>query len=495
MTSDFKVCIIGSGIAGSLAALKLQEREVDVTVLEAGSWEDSLIDSTFYEVYDRFPWLKNLAFKIPGFTYPWVDSERDRFTNSGEREYDINKRRHKGIGGTVGRIKPIWHGWAIRPYPEDFNKNSEFDFGADWPLSYRDLEPYYFEAEQEMAVAGRADNPYRDREEYPIQKPKFDDLEQVFSPLEDQNILNIHSIPIATDPDTNDLSLFTTNSHIQRGIDEGVDYISNAVVRRLRTGDQGDRIDSVLYTKNGETRNLCADHFVVAAGGIESARLLLLSKNTEHPTGIANSSGCVGKYFMEHPMLKVTGDLEDPRRDILSEEANGELVSHEYYKPSEENPHSIMIGFRKQSGKEVSLLGVTEMAPQENNRISLNKKVTDDYNEPVPDISLSFNDRNTAALERVEKILLELCEILNVKVKSIHGPENPIYVNHHIGTTRMGDDPDTSVVNRNLRTHDIRNLSIISSSVFPTGFGVNPTLTIAALSLRAVDHICEQLGK
>jgi choline dehydrogenase-like flavoprotein len=345
-----------------------------------------------------------------------------------------------------------------------------------------------------MAVAGRNDNPYREREEYPLKKPYYDGLEKVFEPLKSENTLNIHSIPVATDPTTDDLTIFTTNYHVQEGIEAGVNFISNAVVRRLQVDDHGNRIESALYTKNGETHRLRADHFIIAAGGIETARLLLLSKSEAHPSGLANSSGCVGKYFMEHPMLKVTGELADSNRNIPSEEFDTELISHEYYAPNDEHPHSIMIGFRKHSGTEVSLLGVVEMAPQENNRITLNKQITDSYNDPVPDIYLSFDDSNSAALERTGNILFELCDTLNIKIKSVHNSEDPIFVNHHIGTTRMGWDPNHSVVDRNLRAHGVDNLSIVSSSVFPTGLGVNPTLTIAALSLRAADDIAENFS-
>jgi choline dehydrogenase-like flavoprotein len=141
--------------------------------------------------------------------------------------------------------------------------------------------------------------------------------------------------------------------------------------------------------------------------------------------------------------------------------------------------------------KKIELVSMVEMPPIETNSVGLSKTKTDDFDDPVPQIDLSIDDISQATMKQSLNIFRELTERMNVQITDAVSEIAPNFAKHHMGTTRMGHDPNTSVVNPNLRTHDIKNLYIVSSSTFPTGLAVNPTLTIVALALRASDHIIE----
>jgi choline dehydrogenase-like flavoprotein len=125
--------------------------------------------------------------------------------------------------------------------------------------------------------------------------------------------------------------------------------------------------------------------------------------------------------------------------------------------------------------------------------VTLDTSTTDDHGNPVPDIRWSWGDRLGRSLARANEIQHAVLSELGVDISWTVGPDNTGPAYHHMGTTRMGTDPETSVVNPQLRTHDVPNLSIASSSVFVTAGSMNPTLTIAALALKCADHIAERL--
>jgi choline dehydrogenase-like flavoprotein len=131
--------------------------------------------------------------------------------------------------------------------------------------------------------------------------------------------------------------------------------------------------------------------------------------------------------------------------------------------------------------------------PRRENRVTLDRSRTDDYGNPVPEIRWRVDDRTKRTLARANEIQRAVLDELGAEVTWIVGPENTGPAFHHMGTTRMGTDPEESVVTPGLRTHDLDNLWIAGSSVFVTGGAMNPTLTIAALSLKAADHVHETL--
>jgi choline dehydrogenase-like flavoprotein len=273
----------------------------------------------------------------------------------------------------------------------------------------------------------------------------------------------------------------------------------------------------VYATPGGETHRQAARRFVVAAGGVETPRLLFLSRSATYPDGLANSSGTVGRYFMDHLFAGMGGRLDaDTRQHHVGFNTS---ESHQFYDDTEPvnglkleflnyaGPTVVGAALTAETwgdelraqlaetyGTHVGMGALVEQLPRRENRVTLDPSTTDDHGNPVPDLQWSWGDRVVRSIDRANEIQHAVLGELGADIAwtaNAEGGTGPAY--HHMGTTRMGTDPSESVVNPQLRTHDLSNLSIASSSVFVTAGSMNPTLTIAALALKCADHVDERL--
>ncbi|MFD1525308.1 GMC oxidoreductase, partial [Halolamina salina] len=144
-------------------------------------------------------------------------------------------------------------------------------------------------------------------------------------------------------------------------------------------------------------------------------------------------------------------------------------------------------------GTHVAMGALVEQFPRAENRITLDRSRTDDHGNPVPEVVWSLDERTRRTIERANEIQRSVLEEMGADIEWVVGPDSTGPAYHHMGTTRMGTDPESSVVDPDLRTHDLANLTIAGSSTFVTGGAMNPTLTIAALSLKAADAIDSRL--
>jgi choline dehydrogenase-like flavoprotein len=505
-------------------------------VLEAGPWFDG----------DREARMERAI--RPAFEdgSVWeMGGERDEFSTAGELFYPLNVARVKGVGGSTLH----WQGMVMRLHESDFAGIAGSSGDRAWPLEYEDLRPYYAEAEAELGVAGASDNPFAPPREEPFPMPAFEPSysDSLFAEACEQLGIAMHTVPNARNSEPYDGrspcvgygtcqpvcpsgAKYSADAHVEKAQAEGARIIDRAPVQRLRTDAAGERVTEAVYaTPDGTEHGQRARQFVLAAGGVEIPRLLLLSRSDQHPDGLANGSGLVGRFFSDHLFAGAGGLLDretrqnhvgfitsethqfydDPGQAVRDRDGNVVVpatgddlapMKLEFFNYAGPSPVEIALGsgewgdallgtLREAYGNSIAMGGLVGQRPRRDNRIALDRETTDDHGTPVPEIHWSLDDRTRRTIERANAIQHAILSELGVDIEWTVGPDETGPAYHHMCTTRMGTDPAESVVDPRLRTHEVGNLTIASSSVFVTPGAMNPTLTIAALALKAADHV------
>lgn len=541
-----EVCVIGSGFAGTFVAFALAERDHDVVVLEAGPRFDLDDPSVTAEQLER---AIRPEYSIADM---WeMGGTRDRYTAAvpAHIDFDLNERRVKGVGGT----SLSWHGTVMRLHEHDFERQSRYGHAVDWPITYGDLQPYYLEAEYAMGVAGESGpgSPPRD-EPFPMAAFPASATDQRYIEACAALDIDVQRVPHARNSQPYDgravcegygtCSPFCPSSakyvatvHLSRAETAGARIIDRARVTRIEHEGEGNRATAVSYvTPKGNRYRQEADHFVVACGPIETPRLLLLSSSDSYPDGLANSSGTVGRYLQATPYISTTAVLDGPAQP---EHAGFDTsMSYSFYEPTDEHS-SIWLTFRNENPTpvieqilqggarhvregllselttnpwgddllervgsrepatfpNVRVSSYVEQLPRAKNRVTLDPSRTDDLGWPVPHIAYAFDEAVDRTMRRALEIHRAIFDEMDAEIVREEAPLRRIG-NDHKGTTRMGTDPATSVVDATGRTHDLENLWIGGPSLFPTGGAVQPTLTTVALALKTADHLHDVLA-
>ena len=284
-------------------------------------------------------------------------------------------------------------------------------------------------------------------------------------------------------------------------------------------GEDGNVTMVQYLDPEGGVHEVTGKVFIVAANGIETPRLLLMSKDENVPNGVANRSDQVGRNLADHPEARVSAVVPRPyagRRgplqlsgidqvregDFRNERAALRLqVSHSAGDPLSVANNliedgqvgvSLFTSISKIAPYQVSLASMLEQLPDPENRVTLAEDQLDPLGLPRPKLTYSHDDYIQGGWEAATELHTQLLEAVGA-TDVVHFDELG-GVGHLLGTTRMGNDPETSVADGYGRTHDHQNLFIAGSSLFPTSGTANPTLTIAALALRTADHLATELG-
>ncbi len=525
------VAIIGSGVAGALIAVRLAEQGLKVTILEAGAEVDRSA------AVDRY-WAA--AIKVPECPYPPVPEAMHPVSDNLDFWYQQSgpdkfaSTYIKTVGGTTWH----WLGTALRLVPADFELRTRFGQGEDWPIGYAALSAFYDMAETELGVSGdgKADLGSPRAADYPMPAIPQTYLDKAFASALAGTVYDVRATPQARNSrDREDRPACCGNAscipvcpvqakydatvHVGRAVKAGAVLLSKTTVVALETGDDN-RISAARFTRwDGSSGRLQARFFVLAAHAIESPRLLLNSAGPRTPNGVANSSGQVGRNLMDHP-TQLSWALADkpvyPYRGPLSTSGIENLRDGDFRRSR--GAFRIEIGndgwswptgapistaaelanqglrgpeldqaLRQQTARHVRLASLVEQLPDAENRVTLDPQKRDAYGVPLPRLTYRIDGYVQAGLAAARAAHEEIFGRLGVSQMQ-HSPDVQ-GAGHIIGTLRMGSDAKNSVVDGELRSHDHANLFIAGSSVFPTSATANPTLTIAALSLRLAETI------
>lgn len=520
--------IIGAGPTGAVAAKRLAEAGMSVVVLEQGDWPDykrARAGNADFELTAGRDWAANPNRRKEAADYPIDDSESD-----------ISAVLYNAVGGSSVLFAAHWQ----RNMPSDFRVRSLDGVADDWPLTYEDLEPYYERVESEFGISGLAgDTAFPPGKGPPLPPPPLAPMGRRVA--EAHNRLGWHWWPgpnaIATRP-YGALKQCTQRATCMWGCVEGakgsadvthwrhnqslgVKLITGARVRRLEMNGSGLVTGATYVDREGREQLQEADVTIVAANGIGTPRLLLVSANDQFPDGLANSSGLVGKRLMMHPFGTVVGLFEedlgsthgvwgqhlhslefyetDASRGFVRgakwglQPTGGPVSMTRAYPWGAENEiwgEGFHDGIRKRLGRSAMWGIIAEDLPDEENRVVLDENLTDSDGIPAPKLIYRMSENSNRLLDFHLARAKESLEAAGA-YETVIAPLIRETGWHLLGTCKMGNDPATSVVDAWGRAHDIPNLYIFDGSVWPTSSGMNPTATIAAMSLRCAEHLVQ----
>lgn len=530
MTSETgtDVLIVGAGPAGSVAAAYLAEHGFGVVCLEQGDWQnpsDYPGDKAEWELIAQKSWHPNPNVRAQPADYPCELSESD-----------VNPLMFAGVGGSTVLYAAHW----VRFLPSDFRVRSLDGVADDWPYTYEDLLPYYERIDLEVGTAGLVgDTAYPPGAPPPLPAHPITPIGRTVA--EGMNKLGWHWWPAPNAIPTRDYGNLkqcvrygTCMSGCPNGskasfdlvswpkaLGHGARLVTGARVREITVDEAGRATGAIYVDREGRDRHQAADVVIVAANGVGTPRLLLHSTSSRFPDGLANSSGLVGKRLMMHPFATVTGLFDEPFESWAGPFGHY-IQSMEFYETDDSRgfvrgakwglmPTGGPLGaamspfstaqttadaqlhrlVRERLGHSALWGLIGEDLPEETNYVTLDGTLTDSDGIPAPKIVYRSSENSHSMLRFHVDRARESFETAGATstFEEIGVPDSGW---HLLGTTRMGDDPATSVVDQYGRMHDVPNLYVYGGSTFPTSSGVNPTATVAATTLRCVEHLARE---
>ncbi|MDA0262631.1 MAG: GMC family oxidoreductase [Chloroflexi bacterium] len=513
------VIVVGAGASGAAFTWSLAQAGINVVCLEQGGWVPT----------DAFPTAEHDA------QLHWqTDFHPDPTFRRLPEDYPVNEDEtpiaplmYNAVGGS----QIHWGAHFPRFHPSDFRVKTLEGVADDWPLTYEELEPYYDLNDKMTGVSGLQGDPaYPDKPQRPCPPLSIRKSGQLLAKAFDKlgwhwwaSDTAISSVEYdGRDPDMGCFLRSFASSDLTywpSALNSGARLETYARVREITIDELGNAT-GVLYYQDGELKEQKAKAVVLACNGVGTARLLLNSKSAMYPNGLANSSGMVGKCLMHHPVGSVLGIFDEWLGTEDGGPRGSTMLSQEFYETDPDNdfirgydlqvlaygnaPLPAAIGgllgqkvpwgethhevFKGRFGHSVAITIMTEDLPEEHNMVTLDPELTDSDGIPAPKLNYTVSENTARMLEHAVARATEVMEAAGAKqVMTSNLRRNAGW--HLLGTARMGEDPETSVVDRWGRTHDVPNLFIIDGSVFTTSACVNPTPTIQALALRTADYL------
>ena len=517
---EFQTIIIGSGVAAAAVATRLLAADARhrLLLLEAGPRVPSIDRRLWWDFHLSGRSAYELCHDLP---LPTAGSGPAENESTGPTEWTFRESRMMGLGGSTYH----WGGWGLRFKAEDFELRSRTGRGADWPITYDDLEPYYCEAESLLGIGGEDPHGWHRRsQDYPLPPFAHTAADGPMIDAFDKLGIAYASMPMARFRKcmttgtckycpfgARFVASYLLDDLIESGRYPHLHIRARHVVSEL-IFDRKSRVIGmqVLNTETGATRSIYGERFVICAGSYESAKLLLRTWNAFWPNGAGNDTGLVGRHIISHPFLFVQGLSKSNPQRLQQELDFPTLMSRQFDTPNEQLGGKLflfrdrskpkidlaqrMIEGRSRGEIEAELLGPTlwelqgfmEEFANPDNRIELGHGLN---RLGLPQTRIHF-----ARAAGFEQTSLERLRVMQEVIRAM-GLEpgkqgvQPQRGDHAASTCRMSRAPADGVVDEQLRVHDTDNLYVCSNAVFPSGAAVNPTLTVTALSLRLGDHL------
>jgi len=513
----YDVIIIGTGAGGGTLARHLAPSGKKILLLERGDW------------LPREPenWLAHNVFVENRYV-----SEDTWYDENGK---PFQPQIHYFVGGAT----KLYGAALYRLRKEDFGELRHYDgVSPAWPISYDELEPYYTLAEQLYEVHGeRGEDPTEPPASAPYPFPAVSHEPRIQQLAEDLEAAGYHpfhapcgirllesNMPYSACVRCQNCDGFPCAVHGKSDADvlgvrpalehSNVTLLTNARAVKLETNDSGTTVTEVVVERDGATERYAAEMVVVAAGAANTAKLLLMSANDKHPNGLANGSDQVGRNYMFHNSQAVLALASEENPTIFQKT----LGLNDFYFAG--NGQDYPLGNIQMVGKSQAEMyrgekpGETKLAPEWTLERVANHAIdfwlsTEDL--PMPEnrvtvdrdgkVTLRYRSTNDVPKENLYHELKTVLGRLHMNPHHLlqrfayMKNEIPVAgVAHQAGTCRFGTDAATSVLNEECRAHEVDNLYVTDTSVFPSIGAVNPALTAMANALRVGDRLLERMA-
>ena len=557
--SQFDAIVIGSGMSGGIAAKELCERGMKTLVIERGRkiehvtdyedqlqpWELPNRNMIAEEELEKHYAVQRQCYAVNEATKQfWVKDDVHPYTTPEDKPFAWIRGHHLG-GRSI-----MWGRQSYRLSPMDFEANAKDGHGADWPIRYDDLAPWYDHVEKFIGVSGNRDGLEQLPDGEFIPPFEFNDMEKQFKsavegkfPTRKVIMGRTANLSVAQ-PHHQELGRgdCQNRSICERGCSFGANHssLSSSLPAAQKTGNLTIVTDAIVHsivydpktkrvtgvkvidtnTKEGKTYE--AKVIFSCASTFGTAQILLNSKSESFQNGLANTSDMVGRNVMDHLYALATVGIFPkgpnttyegrrptgiyiPRFRNFNEDANGFVRGYGYQggasRPGwkqaalgEPGLGEELKNRTRQLGPwTIFIAGFGEMLPNPNNRMTLGKD-TDQWGMPIPHLDVSHGPNEMAMTKQIladGKAMIEAAG--GMVVSQANAPGNPGLGIHEMGTACMGKDPKNSVLNKYNQAHDIPNLFITDGAAMASSGCQNPSLTYMALSARAADNAVKML--
>ncbi len=575
----YDAVVIGSGAAGGMAAHVLTSRGMKVLMLEAGKKLDINKELKSMEWPYEHPrrgdmppghhalTLNEYTIRQPPYAtdskYPNVHSYVQGWNGPDySKHIVVNEKDHPFTGTSYAWVRArvlggktnIWGRLALRLSDYDFKAKSHDGYGEDWPISYSDIEPYYDRVDRYLGISGVKENlPYLPDSLF--QRPtRLASAEVTLrQSLKKMNrVLTPYRAGVTTDGLKHNkyrsrcfgrgacnrrvggcdihAAFDSPTGLIYPAMDTGhLTLRTNAIAREILVDRKTGKASGVSFidSDSGRSYEVTARVVVLAASTLESARLMLLSKSSAHPNGIANSSNHVGHNFCEHVMGPgVTGLVKDRvgKPKTIDDGRPGGFYVPRFRNLSEKHPNFIRAyGFEGSAGSQmfpgtahdtpgfgagykktvrdfagayISMGGFGEVLSRYENQVEIDPVKTDKWGIPVARFNYKFGDNEKKMCEDMANTAQEMFEAAGFEIVNV---DRKVLMEgwsiHELGTARMGSDPKTSVLNQFQQSHDVSNFFVVDGSSHVSASCQNPTWTIMALAWRSCEYLADEFAK